>query len=187
MHLTFRPLELGDLDDIRRWLNAPHVYEWWGVSSGPGSLGGPGADAATAEQVHEKYAPGIASDEATTHRHLIELDGRTVGLIQHYRLEDEPAYAADIDETAPGAAGIDLFVGELDTVGRGAGAAAIDGYVRTVVFADPRITRAVAGPHPHNTRSCRAFEKAGFVAVREVEVPESGPERIHVRHRSPDA
>jgi RimJ/RimL family protein N-acetyltransferase len=187
MQPTFRRLELADLDDIRRWLNSPHVYEWWGVTSGPGSLGGPGADAATAEQVHEKYAPGVASDEATTHRHVIELDGRGIGLIQHYRLEDEPEYATAIGETEPGAAGLDLFVGELDAVGRGIGVAALDAYVRTVLFTDARVTRAVAGPHPDNTRSCRAFEKAGFVAVRDVDVPGEGPERIHVRHRGADA
>ena len=183
MDVTFRPLTIEDLGDIRRWLNMPHVYEWWGVTSGPGSLGGPGEEAATAEQVHEKYAPGIASDDATTHRHLIVLDGRAVGLIQHYRLEDESEYAAAIGETAAGAAGIDLFIGEPDTVGRGVGAAALDAYVRSVAFADPHVTRAVAGPHPSNTRSCRAFEKAGFVVVRDVVVPDSGPERIHVRTR----
>ena len=82
MQLTFRPLTLDDLDRIRRWLNTPHVYEWWGVSSGPGSLGGTDDDAATAAQVYEKYAPGIATDEATTHRHVIVADGRPVGLIQ---------------------------------------------------------------------------------------------------------
>ena len=188
MELTFRPLGLDDLDDLRRWLNSPHVYEWWGVTSGPGSLGGPGADAATAAQVYEKYAPAIAAgDAATTHRHVIEVDGRAVGLVQHHRLADRLEYATAIGEAAPGAAGIDVFVGELDTVGRGVGAAAIDAYVRTFVFTDPRITRATAGPHPRNRRSCRAFENAGFVAVREVDVPGSGPERIHVRHRSPDA
>ncbi len=183
MTVTFRPLALADLEDLRRWLNTPHVSEWWGVTSGPGSLGGSGADAATREQVHEKYAPGITSDAATTHRHVIEVDGRAVGLIQHSRLEDQPEYAVAIGESAPGAAGIDLLIGELDAVGRGVGADALDAYVRTVVFADPSITRAVAGPHPRNTRSCRAFEKAGFVAVRDVVVPASGPERIHVRAR----
>ena len=187
MDVTFRALELGDLDALRRWLNSPHVYEWWGVSSGPGSLGGSGPDAATAAQVHEKYAPGVASDEATTRRHVIELDGRAIGLIQHYRLEDEPEYAADIGETRPGAAGIDLLIGELDAVGRGVGTAALDAYVRETVFADATVTRAVGGPHPDNARSCRAFVNAGFVAVRTVDVPGSGPERIHVRDRGPDA
>jgi RimJ/RimL family protein N-acetyltransferase len=183
MQLAFRPLAISDLEDLQRWLNTPHVYEWWGVTSGPGSLGGPGDDAATPEQVHQKYAPGIASDAATTHRHVIELGGRAIGLIQHYRLEDEPAYAAVIGETAPGAVGIDLLIGEHDHVGRGVGAAVLETYVRDVVFLDRRVNRAVAGPHPDNRRSCRAFEKAGFVAVRDVVVPEFGAERIHVRHR----
>src|SRR3954464_10494249 len=105
MRITFRPLALTDLDDLRRWLNTPHVYEWWGVTSGPGSLGGPGADAATAAQVHEKYAPGIERGHDTTHRHVIEVHGHAIGLIQHYRLADEPEYAAPIRVTAPRAAG----------------------------------------------------------------------------------
>jgi RimJ/RimL family protein N-acetyltransferase len=176
-------LGFGDLDDLRRWLNSPHVYEWWGVSSGPGSLGGAGPDAATAQQVHDKYGPSIGNDAATTHRHVIELDGRPVGLIQYFRLEDEPAYADAIGETAPGVVGIDLLVGESDVTGRGVGASALDAYVRTVVFADPRVTRATGGPHPDNRRSCRAFEKAGFVALRDVVVPGEGPERIYVRDR----
>src|SRR3954463_3863521 len=102
MRITFRPLARDDLDELRRWLNSPHVYEWWGVTSGPGSLGGPGADAATAAHVCEKYAPAIASDAATTHRHVIEVDGRAAGLIQHYRLADEPEYATAIGEAEPG-------------------------------------------------------------------------------------
>ena len=119
------------------------------------------------DQVREKYGPWITGDDdVTTHRHVIELDGRAIGLIQHYRLEDEPAYAAAIGEAAPGGAGIDLLIGEVDEIGRGVGAAALDAYVRDVVFTDPSITRATAGPHPDNRRSCRAFEKAGFVAVR---------------------
>jgi RimJ/RimL family protein N-acetyltransferase len=183
MRITFRPLTLDDLATLRDWLNAPHVSEWWGVSSGPGSLGGAGADAATEAQVVEKYAPNIASDTPSTHRHVIELDGRAVGLIQHYLLRDFAEHAAAIGETAPGGAGIDVLIGELDHVGRGVGARVLDAYVSGVVFVDPHVTRAVAGPHPDNRRSCRAFEKAGFVAVRDVVVPDEGPERVYVRRR----
>ena len=181
--IAFRRVALGDLATIRRWLNTPHVYEWWGVQSGPGSLGGKGDHAATAAEVHEKYAPGIAADDATTLRHVIVVDGHDVGLIQHYRLADEPEYATAIGETEPGGAGIDLFVGEPELVDRGLGPRVLDGYVTTIVFADPRVSRAVAGPHPDNVRSCRAFEKAGFVFVRDAVVPDEGPERIYVRTR----
>ncbi len=181
--IAFRPLALTDLPTLRDWLNTPHVFRWWGVDSGPGSLGGAGADAATLEQVEAKYAPNITSARPTTHRFVIEVDGRDAGLIQWYRLADFGDYARAIGETAPGAAGIDVFLADPALTGRGLGASAIDAFVRDVVFADPTIDRAVAGPHPDNVASCRAFAKAGFVERRVVEVPDEGPERIVARTR----
>lgn len=180
--IAFRQLARRDLATLQRWLNTPHVYEWWGVTSGPGSLGGPGTDAATDAQMEEKYGAPLDHGD-TTHRHIITVDERPVGLIQWYRLADEPEYAVQIGETVPGGAGIDLLIGEMDAIGRGLGAAVLDAYVSTVVFADPAVTRAVGAPHPSNTRSCRAFEKAGFVFVRDADVPDEGPERVHVRAR----
>jgi len=184
VQITFPALTLADLSRLRRWLNSPHVYEWWGVDSGPGSLGGPGDQAATAAQVREKYAPGLDPEAAGTHRHVISIDGHPVGLIQWYPLDGEPEYAAAIGEGSSGGAGIDLLIGERDAVDRGLGPQVLDAFVREVVFAAPGITRVIGAPHPDNVRSCRAFEKAGFVFVREATVPGEGPERIHVRHRS---
>lgn len=182
--IAFRPLSRSDLPALRDWLNTPHVFRWWGVDSGPGSLGGAGADAATPEQVEAKYGPTIDAAAPTTHRYVIEVDGRGVGLIQWYRLADFPDYAHVIGETAPGAAGIDVFVADPALTGRGLGARAIDTFVREIVFADTVVDRAVAGPHPDNQASCRAFEKAGFVTQRVVDVPDEGPERVVVRGRT---
>ncbi len=181
--IEFPHLTLDDLPLIRRWLNMPHVYEWWGVASGPGSLGGPGDAAATEAQVYEKYAPGVDPEAVGTQRHVITVDARPVGLIQWYALADEAAYAAEIGEAEPGGVGIDLLIGEPDRVDRGLGPAALDRFVTEIVFADPTITRAIGAPHPDNVRSCRAFEKAGFVFVRDAVVADSGPERVHVRRR----
>jgi len=183
--ISFPPLTLEDLALIRRWLNQPHVYEWWGVTSGPGSLGGPGEDAATDIQVYEKYAPGSDPEAAGTQRHIIVVDGSAVGLIQWYPLAGEPEYATQIGETEPGGAGIDLFIGETDAIGRGVGTAALERFVTTILFADPTITRAIGAPHPENARSCRAFDKAGFTFVRDAVIAGSGPERVHVRDREP--
>lgn len=180
--VSFRRLARGDLPTLQRWLNTPHVYEWWGVTSGPDSLGGPGADAATDAQMEEKYGAPLDHGD-TTHRHIITVDERSIGLIQWYRLADEPEYAAHIGETDPGGAGIDLLIGEIDAIGRGLGAAVLDSYISTVVFADPAVTRVIGAPHHSNTRSCRAFEKAGFVFVRDAQIPDEGPERVHVRTR----
>ncbi len=182
--IAFVDLDRAHLPTLTRWLNTPHVYEWWGVSSGPGSLGGSGSDAATEQQVYEKYAPGLDPDAAGTRRYVITVDGRAIGLIQWYPLAGETEYTAAIGESAPGGAGIDLFIGEVDAVDRGIGSAVLEAFVTDVVFADPSITRAVGAPHPDNSRSCRAFEKAGFACVRDANVPDSGPERVHVRHRA---
>ena len=180
--IAFRSLVRHDLPALQRWLNTPHVYEWWGVTSGPDSLGGAGADAATDAQMKAKYGAPLDHGD-TTHRHIITVDERPIGLIQWYRLADEPEYAAQIGETSPGGAGIDLLIGEIDATGRGLGPAVLDCYVTAIVFADVSVIRVIGAPHPSNKRSCRAFEKAGFVFAREVDVPNEGPERVHVRMR----
>jgi aminoglycoside 6'-N-acetyltransferase len=159
------------------------VYEWWGVHSGPGSLGGSGRAAATVEQVDAKYRPMIEDPDPSTRRFVIVVDDQDIGLIQCTRLTREPAYARATGEAPDTTASIDLLIGEADAVGRGVGPAVIDAFVEDVVLDDPRVERVVAGPHPDNRRSCRAFEKAGFVFVRDVVVPGSGPERLYARAR----
>ncbi len=153
------------------------------MGSGPGSLGGPGPDAATLEAVRKKYSAAIDDPEPSTRRHVILTDGTPVGLIQYTRLEQVPEYAASIGEVERGGAGIDLFIGEVRRVSNGLGSRVLDAYAREVVFADPEVTRAIGAPHPENGRSCRAFEKAGFTRARDVMAPDEGPERVHVRYR----
>jgi RimJ/RimL family protein N-acetyltransferase len=178
--IRFRKLERDDLRILRDWLNRPHVYEWWGVQSGPGSLGGSGNNAATLDQVEAKY---VSPDPDGTWRYVILTD-RPIGVIQWYFLSDSPDYAEQIGELDPGTAGMDIFIGEVDAVNRGVGSRAIDAFVATVVFADPKVTRIVAGPDVRNARSIKAFTKAGFVFARDAEVPgEPAEERILGRDR----
>ena len=100
-------------------------------------------------------------------------------MIQWYRLADELEYATCVGEDPDGSAGIDLLIGAVDAVGRGIGAIVLRAFVDQIVFADPTITLAMAGPHPENIRSVRAFEKAGFSFRRTVMIPEHGPELDH--------
>ncbi len=179
MDVSFRPLERADLALLRDWLNQPHVAAWWGAQSGPDGLGGVGADAATLEQVEAQYARGIEGTD-TTHHFVIVVDGAPVGLIQWYRLRDEPDYSAEIGE-ADGA-GMDLLLGDPALVGQGVGPIVIDRFVTDVVFASPDLRRCAAGPDVRNRRSIRAFEKAGFAWVRDAPVTdEPAPEHVMVR------
>ena len=181
--VSFRPLDHADLPTLTRWLNTPHVYAWWGAARAEGNLGGAGAQLATVEDVRAEYCPAIDRPGSTAH-FVIEANGAPVGMIQWYRLVDEREYADAIGEPAEGTAGVDLLIGEEPAVGRGLGPRVIDAFVRTVVFADDDVVRCVAGPEVGNGRSIRAFEKAGFRAVRDAIVEgEAAPERVMVRDR----
>lgn len=179
--LAFRILARSDLPTVQRWLNTPHVYEWWGRHASPGALGGPDADAATEAEMEGKYGQ-VLDHDFTTHRYIIELDGAPIGLIQWYHLRDSADYAREIGEDPATAAGMDLLIGEPAAINRGLGSRAIDAFVTSIVFRQPDVTRIVTGPARTNARSIRAFEKAGFKLVRFASIKgEPTPEAIMVR------
>ena len=115
--------------------------------------------------------------------HLIVVDGRPAGVIQTYLVADHPEWD-ELVRVGPDAAGVDLFIGEPDLVGRGVGPEVLTAFVQEVVFARPETTAAVATVEEGNRRSWRAFEKAGFRHVRDVE--EDGlPHRLMRLDRPP--
>lgn len=181
--ICFRPLARSDLPTLQRWLNTPHVYEWWGRHVSPGALGGAGAAAATEADVEAKYGPGL-KHSSTTHRFIIEHDGAPIGLIQWYHLGHSVGYARAIGEDPASCAGLDLLIGEPTAINRGLGSRAIDQFVTSVIFLQLDVTRAVSGPAQNNARSLRAFEKAGFQIVRFARVEgEPTPEAVMVRDK----
>ena len=179
--ISFRPLARSDLPTLQRWLNTPHVYEWWGSHAGPGALGGAGQNAATVAQVEAKYGQEI-DHGGTTHRYIILHDDLLIGLIQWYHLRDFADYARTISEDPAAAAGMDLLIGEPGAINRGLGSRAIDAFLSSIVFRQADVTRVVTGPAQTNARSIRAFEKAGFKRVRSASIKgEPTPETVMVR------
>lgn len=168
--VSFRPLRISDLPLVQRWLSMPHVDEWWHQS----------LDLA---DVYAKYLPRIRGTEPT-HVSVIEHSGRPIGWIQWYRWADYPAHAALLG-AEPEAAGIDLAIGEPESLGLGLGSCAIRAFTDSVVFVDPRIKACVSDPETRNGRSLRAFEKAGFAVVRTVQLPGESSTRQIVRRDRP--
>ena len=167
--ISFRQVGKADIPDLYRWRNEPHVTRWWyeDDDSEP-----------TLDVVAKNYGPD--HDEAEQ-RFIILLGGRPIGYIQMYLLSDWPDYATLIQEQG---AGIDLFIGEPDLINKGIGTSVIQRFVEDVVFADPSIDTCIIDPEITNTAAIRAYEKAGFVAVRTVVVPNTpGPELIMRRQR----
>ena len=155
----FTPLREQDLELVRRWLLEPHVKRWW-----DDGLNTPYPDAEI-----EDYREAIQGKDPTYH-YLAHVDGRPVGMFQHYRIGDDPEYAEALalDEDA---VGVDLFIGELELIGQGHGPAMLRRFLLDVALPFHRIEVCVIGPSVHNIAAIRAYEKVGFRPLREVHVP----------------
>jgi aminoglycoside 6'-N-acetyltransferase len=152
--IEFRTMTPDDLVLFHEWLQRPHVKRWW-------------RDRETYDDVVEHYLPGIEGREPTDH-YLIVLDGAPVGVIQTYLVSDYSDWDA-IVEVGEGIAGVDLAIGEEHLIGHGLGPQVLSQFTGEVVFGRPETHACVATVEEGNRRSWRAFEKAGFRHVRDVD------------------
>jgi aminoglycoside 6'-N-acetyltransferase len=162
MQVVFRPLAEADLRLVHEWLGREHVRRWWGER---GDL----------QQTVDHYGPSLDGRDPTD-LYSIVVDGRDAGMIQTYLVADYPEYAALVG-VGEDVAGVDLFLGEEELLGRGLGTEVIDRFVTEIVWAREATNACVADPDVENVPSLRAFEKAGFERVREFVDPEDG--RLH--------
>jgi aminoglycoside 6'-N-acetyltransferase len=148
--LALRQLDRADLPQLSRWLEAPHVKRWWRERS-------------DAETVEAAYGPAIDGADPTELL-IAELDGRPIGMLQRYRLADNPDYERALEPVgAPHpAAGLDYLIGEPDLTGRGLGPVMIAEGSAGAWETYPEIAAIVVAVQVANRRSWRALEKAGY-------------------------
>ena len=154
--IEFRPLAEDDLPLVEEWLRRDHVARWWRDD--------------IAESLAE-YRAALEGREPTDH-FMIVVDGCAIGMIQTYLVSDYPEWE-EVVQVGEGVAGIDLMIGEEELIGRGLGPQILSAFACDLVAA-PSIVATVEEP---NRRSWRAFEKAGFRHVRDVE-EDGDPHRL---------
>ena len=143
---ALRPMTEGDLGVLTRWVNAPHVSKWWDENRSP-------------EQVAAYYGPGLRGEDAVRYW-IWEVNGRSVGFSQDYRISDHPDYALLCGR--PDAIGFDYVIGEAAHVDRGLGTSLLWVFLRDIVVpAYDGATELFAAPDHRNTRSLRVLAKLG--------------------------
>ena len=144
----FSPLSGADLPLVGRWLAAPHVAQWW-------------PDPAQLQRIRSHI------EDPAIDVFLVQAEDRPIGYLQCY----DPHAEADhpFADQPPGTRGIDQFIGEVDMINRGHGAALTRAFVEHLFAAGA--PRAVTDPDPANLRAVRAYEKAGFYSERIVDTP----------------
>ena len=146
--IGFRPLVGADYPLLRRWLEAPHVREWWGDPEE--ELG---------------HVRDMVEGRDTTRPFVILVDGAPAGYIQvwHIGQHQNAAWIGThpwLAELPADAVGVDLSLGEPDLLSKGIGSAALAAFVARL-RAEGHET-IVIDPDPANARAVRAYEKAGF-------------------------
>jgi len=156
--VVLRPMTPGDLPFLARWLRREHVRRWYGMDGEP-----------TPERVAESYAADIAGETATS-IWVVEVNGRSVGFCQDYRIADYPEYALLTPD--PNAIGLDYAIGEPAFVGRGIGTRMLWAWLTGVAARYPGADTCFSAPDHRNGASLRILDKVGFVRGTWFDEPE---------------
>lgn len=145
--VAIRAMSRGDLPDLGRWRAAEHVRRWF-TNREP-----------TLDFLESKYGERI-DGMSPTRMWVVEVNGRSVGFVQDYRIGDYPEYA--VLGPDPDAIGIDYLIGEPAWVGQGLGARMLWAWMKRARGRFPDATRYFAAPDHRNAASVRILLKAGF-------------------------
>ena len=172
--VELRPLRREDFPLLSRWLAEPLVARWWNDDASP-------------DAVEADFGPVVDGEDPTA-VYLAEHQGWVFGLVQVFRLDDEPEYAAELSTVCPvpaGALSLDYLVGEPDARGRGLGTAMIAAAVARGFADHPDAGEVLVPVSAANEASWRALERAGGTryAVGELEPDNPVDSRDHVVHR----
>jgi len=172
MKFSFRRMTRDDIPLMHRWLNLPHVAEWWGGDS--------------LEDVTKEYSEYIDGVEPI-HPYIASCDGVEIGHLQWMQYRDYRKYMQILRIDDPDAANCDVFIADENFLHRGVGAPLIRAFVDEIIFADPTIKTCFIDPDARNKIAIRAYEKAGFSFVRDIEDDGEGdPVHLMVRGNRPE-
>lgn len=166
MNITFVPLAVSHFPLLLKWLEAPHVKAWWDQDINW-----------TPEIIRQKYESYTRSYKVLKledrriqkpiHAFVIALDDHPIGYIQYYNKHDFPSHHGyDSSDLPRSCAGFDWYIGESEFTGRGIGSQVLSMFIQEHVF--PKFQYVFVDPESNNSIAIRAYKKAGFARVKEV-------------------
>ena len=146
-----------DYRRIAEWRNLPHVRRWWDPDLPPPTPDG------VKKELQPDTAPGGSSVAC-----IIEQAGEPVGYFQFYRwasyVDDAVEVGIPFDDST---FGLDIFIGEPESVGRGLGTRVVD-MMSSYFLQEAGASSVALTTDIGNQSAQRCYEKAGFEKIREV-------------------
>ena len=149
--ISFEPVAERHYPLLRRWLNAPHVRQWWGDP-----------------ETELGHIVDMVEGRDTTRPYIFHVNGEPTGYIQVWLIGPHQTEAWSKDnpwlmELPSHAVGVDLSIGEADRLAKGIGSAVLRCFVDKLKAEGH--TAIIIDPDPENSRAVRAYGKAGFTPV----------------------
>jgi aminoglycoside 6'-N-acetyltransferase len=142
--IRFEPVSNDHAPLLSRWLEAPHVREWWGEP--------------------KSEMQKILSDRprSTVDGQIVIVDDEPVGYIQSWTASsvDDQSWVSALPANT---VGIDVFVGNPADIGRGLGSRIVRTFAEHLFSKGAR--HLVIDPHPANARAIAAYRKVGFAPI----------------------
>lgn len=155
--IIFQKLQIKDLPLMQLWLSQPAIHQWYDKDKQN-----------TMEEINNRYGPKIKGDQPTD-CYLVLYENNPVAYIQTYKVNDWPEFG-DYVGYDDHSASIDLFIGDINFMGKGFGTLMIKKFLNEIVFTNDDITTCIIGPEPKNTRAIKSYQKAGFKYIKTVQV-----------------
>ena len=146
--IRFKPLEFSDIPTIHQWFNKPHVQAFYSLKPW------------TEAEVFEKLKPYILSDKPVN-GFVVLMNQQPIGYVQYYKVKDYPWVNQNLSEDIiEHGAGMDLFIGEEQFIGKGLGSDIISEFLDTIIW--PQFQYCLVDPDVNNRAAIRCYEKLKF-------------------------
>lgn len=133
---------------IYAWFNEPHIQAFYSLRTW------------TMEEVRQKLTAYIQGAEDLK-CYIVFIDKTPIGYVQCYPVKKHPWDDQDLtDEIIQDSAGIDLFIGEREFIGKGLGCRILDTFLQRHIW--PHYRYCLADPDIRNEACMRLFKKCAF-------------------------
>ncbi|MDN4604131.1 GNAT family N-acetyltransferase [Paenibacillus sp. F6_3S_P_1C] len=149
--ITVRLLDKKDEQYLVQWLSDPEVLQYYEGRDRPHDL----------NMVKEHF---YRQDDAA-YRCMVEYEGKPIGYIQFYELEEEERNEYGYGDTDEIIYGTDQFIGEASYWNRGIGTQLVQSMLAYLVN-EKQTRKVVMDPQSWNERAISCYEKCGFRKVR---------------------
>lgn len=156
--IIFKELQTSHFSLLLKWLNAPHVKQWWDKDI-----------IWTIDLIKEKYSLYVQgfwipdTSKKPLYPFIIEYENKPIGYIQLYNPFDTKD-EFPLSEFPLDILGLDFFIGEIDFIHKGLGQKILKKFLETIAF--KKADYILSDPEYKNEQSVRCFERSGFQIIK---------------------